>query len=123
MNAAVKTAPFDLEAAKRGEAICQRDGGSAKFLQHVPEANEEYRVVFLSDVKDVLVVDESGIWSRGHEGRRDLCMVVKTKTVWLNVYPAALGGYAVAVFAREADADAARGSERRVACQACVVSV
>ena len=40
--------PFDLDAAKRGEPICCRDGRPAKFIAHVPEATPIFdRVIAL----------------------------------------------------------------------------
>lgn len=40
--------PFDLDAAKRGEPICTRDGSPAKFIAHVPEATPIFdRVIVL----------------------------------------------------------------------------
>lgn len=40
--------PFDLEAAKRGEPICNFNGTPLKFVAHVPEALSECQVVVLS---------------------------------------------------------------------------
>lgn len=37
--------PFDLEAAKAGAPICTRDGRAARFIAHVPELDEAYRVI------------------------------------------------------------------------------
>lgn len=39
--------PFDLEKAKAGHPICTRDGRKARFIAHVPEADEGYRVFVL----------------------------------------------------------------------------
>jgi hypothetical protein len=41
--------PFDLEAAKRGEPICQRDGRPVLFLMHAPNAKEGQRVIILNE--------------------------------------------------------------------------
>ena len=41
--------PFDLEAAKRGEPICDRAGNPVRFIAHVPEAtNPGKRVIVLT---------------------------------------------------------------------------
>ncbi|WVR18316.1 hypothetical protein y223_00036 [Bordetella phage PY223] len=37
--------PFDLEAAKRGEALVTRDGRRARFIAHVPECAEDRSVL------------------------------------------------------------------------------
>lgn len=53
--------PFNLEAAKRGEPIVTRDGRKARFIAHVPEAGEAYRVVvYIEDHIDVQSYYEDG---------------------------------------------------------------
>lgn len=52
--------PFDLEAAKRGEPICNRDIEDCVFITHVPDATPEYRVVALTPSKEVYCFDETG---------------------------------------------------------------
>ncbi len=41
--------PFNLEEAKAGKPIVTRDGRKAKFIAHVPEAGEPYRLIALVD--------------------------------------------------------------------------
>ena len=80
--------PFDLEAAKRGEPICNRDGEDCVFITHVPDANPEYRVVALTPSKDVYCFDETGsYYCDASESRHDLFMAPRKRTVWVNVYP------------------------------------
>ena len=80
--------PFDLEAAKRGEPICNRDGESCVFIAHVPGANLENRVVALTPSEEVLVFNEEGsYYCDGDTSRHDLFMAPRKLTVWVNVYP------------------------------------
>lgn len=53
--------PIDLEAAKRGEPILW-NGSPAKFVAHVPEAAEMYRVVVLLENGQIGTVAENGKW-------------------------------------------------------------
>ena len=79
--------PFDLEAAKRGEPICNRDGESCVFIAHVPGANLENRVVALTPSEEVLVFNEEGsYYCDGDESRYDLFMAHRKRTVWVNLY-------------------------------------
>lgn len=80
--------PFDLEAAKRGEPICNRDGENCVFITHVPDATHEYRVVALMPFKEVYCFDETGSYDcDGDASRHDLFMATRKRTVWVNVYP------------------------------------
>lgn len=53
--------PFDLEAAKNGAEILWH-GRPAKFIAHVPEAHEMYRVVLLLENGQTATVTEDGKW-------------------------------------------------------------
>lgn len=80
--------PFDLEAAKRGEPICNRDSEDCVFITHVPDANPEYRVVALTPSKEVYCFYETGsYYCAASESRNDLFMAPRKRTVWVNVYP------------------------------------
>ncbi len=79
--------PFDLEAAKRGEQICNRDSEDCVFITHVPDANPEYRVVALTPSKEVYCFDETGsYYCDVSESRHDLFMAPRKRTVWVNLY-------------------------------------
>ena len=54
--------PFDLEAAKRGNPILWNKR-PAKFVAHVPEAAEFYRVVVLLENGQIGTVTENGKWN------------------------------------------------------------
>jgi hypothetical protein len=76
--------PFNLEAAKRGEPIVCRDGTPAKFIAHVPEANDGRRLI---------VLISNFIFTHFENGReypsdtdRDLFMAPKRRIVWVNLY-------------------------------------
>lgn len=80
--------PFDLEAAKRGEQICNRDGENCVFITHVPDAVPEHRVLALTPFKEVYAFNEKGLYyCEGNAPRHDLFMAPRKRTVWVNVYP------------------------------------
>jgi len=81
--------PFNLEDAKRGEPIVCRDGTPAKFIAHVPEANDGRRLI---------VLISNFIFTHFENGReypsdtdRDLFMAPKKRTVWVNFYYSSIG--------------------------------
>ncbi len=78
--------PFDLEKAKRGEPIVCRDGTPAKFIAHVPEAEEYSRLVVLIDGEVCMTYDGGGGTRVFVGDRRDLFMAPVKRTVWLNLY-------------------------------------
>lgn len=81
--------PFDLEAAKRGEAIQTRDGRKARFVAFVPEASEGHRVLaIIEGEENARSFFESGYYYRAPRvDPTDLSMASKPKrTVWQNVY-------------------------------------
>ena len=83
----MKTKPFNLEAAKRGEAICRADGAAMRFVAVLTE-NTSYPVLCVSPLGGVEAYTAAGCWStQGVQPLRDLRMVVKTKTVWVIVIP------------------------------------
>ena len=79
--------PFDLEAAKRGEPIVNRDGAPVTFVAHVPEAVPASRVIVLCDNGVIQTLYENGIfYSPTREDFRDIFMAPKKRTVWVNLY-------------------------------------
>ena len=76
---------FNLEAAKRGEPIQTRDGQSAKFVAHVPEACPSEKIVVLVG-RHVWTYRESGAWFENGDVGPDLLMAPKKRTVWVNFY-------------------------------------
>lgn len=67
--------PFDLEAAKRGEPIVTRDGRKAKFIAHVPEASEGFRVVaFIAEEPSCSSYAENGQYVAALQSSCDLFM-------------------------------------------------
>ena len=77
--------PFDLEAAKRGEPICTRDGTPVEFVAHLPNALAWHRVVFLQSGR-ITTADEQGHYT-GAASVLDLFMSPRKRTVWVNLYP------------------------------------
>jgi hypothetical protein len=77
--------PFDLEAAKAGEPIMSKDGTPAKFIAHVPEADELSRLVVMIGNR-VLVLRQNGRFLSNGAHDFDLFMAPKTRTVWVNFY-------------------------------------
>ena len=84
--------PFDLEAAKRGEPICTRDGRDVKFIAHVPETMPHFRLIVL--IKDCInFFPETGIAATTGNCVSDLFMKPKKKTVWVNLYRKGTANY------------------------------
>lgn len=79
--------PFDLEAAKRGEPICTRDGRPAKFIAHVPgSAREDQKILVLVD-GDIYAHCEDGTFhEERHKSGKDLFMAPRKKTLWFNLF-------------------------------------
>jgi hypothetical protein len=67
--------PFNLAAAKAGAPIVCRDGTQARFLAHVPEADDGYRViVYIHGSSAVTDLDESGRIDHATDYPSDLFM-------------------------------------------------
>lgn len=80
--------PFDLEAAKRGEPVCTRDGTPVQQLVHFPEGCRVNKIAALYGGV-INTYDDQGRY-HGYEGSvsaRDLFMAPRKRTVWVNVYP------------------------------------
>jgi len=83
--------PFDLEKAKSGHPLITRDGRKAKFIAHVPECDDLYRVlVYVEGAKQVWNFTESGTVIRSSGQPQDLFIAVEKKTGWVNIYPPAV---------------------------------
>ena len=83
--------PFNLEEAKAGKPLITRDGRDAKFIAHVPEAKESFRILFLTG-ENVFAVCESGLNSSfGVIDDIDLFMKTVKKTVYVNLYASGHG--------------------------------
>ncbi|WVH13944.1 hypothetical protein CASP1_00021 [Alcaligenes phage CASP1] len=80
--------PFDLDRAKAGEPIVTRDGRKARFVAHVPEAEDHKVVAFVEGQGVATSFCETGhIYSHNHEHGIDLLMAPKPKrTVWVNIW-------------------------------------
>ena len=80
--------PFDLEAAKRGEPVCTRDGTPVQQLVHFPEGVRVNKIAALSGGV-INVYDDQGRYygDEVHVSARDLFMATRKRTVWVNVYP------------------------------------
>lgn len=77
--------PFNLEAAKSGAPIVTRDGREARFIAHVPEANEVERIVALIG-KSLFWYSENGSYLLDTESNRDLFMKPQKRTIWVHLY-------------------------------------
>ena len=105
--------PLDLEAAKRGEPICNRYSRDCVFITHVPDANPEYRVLALMPFKEVYCFDETGsYYGGGDESKHDLFMAPRKLTVWVNVYPPDTNCHAAWAYETEAIANNYAGRNR-----------
>ncbi|WP_118181287.1 hypothetical protein [Paraburkholderia phosphatilytica] len=80
--------PFNLEEAKAGKPIITRDGRTARFLAHIPEASEALQVFAIVDgEKAATPLYTSGLfYETGGDHDHDLFMAPEKSTVYLNVY-------------------------------------
>jgi hypothetical protein len=94
---------FDLEAAKRGEPILW-NGSPAKFVAHVPEAAEMYRVVALLENGQIGTVAENGKWML-NDVVPIVTMAPRTVlTIWYRRYVISAAGLArVTVLQKDSD--------------------
>lgn len=76
--------PFDLQSAKAGAPIVTRDGREAKFVAHVPEANEGEKIVVLIG-KSILMYSENGNYLVDCGSNCDLFMKPQKRTVYVNI--------------------------------------
>ena len=82
----MNTRPFDLEAATRGEAICTAAGTALRFVECSPES-PNYPVLCAHPDGRFDTYTTGGVrYNFAPESGLNLCMVVKTKTVWVNLY-------------------------------------
>ena len=81
--------PFDLEAAKRGEAICTRDGRPARIIEFNMK-NKNFPIVAIISCKDeekVASFTKEGNYYTGMSGDvKDLMMAPEIEEGWINVY-------------------------------------
>lgn len=78
--------PFDLEAAKRGEPVCTRDGTPVQQLVHFPEGGRVNKIAALFGGV-INVYDDQGRYygDEVHVSARDLFMATRKRTVWVNL--------------------------------------
>ena len=88
--------PFDLARAMAGEPIVARDGRKARFVAHVPEAEERPVVAFINGGSMATNFRESGRLNSDYDSNLDILMAPKPKrTVWVNVWPRSDGSFGV----------------------------
>lgn len=78
--------PFNLEAAKAGDAIITRNGEEVKFVAYVPEATAGHRFIILSKHGGIRLYYENGNYYSDAEDEFDLFMAPKKRIVWVNFY-------------------------------------
>lgn len=98
--------PFDLEAAKRGEPLITRDGKSAKFIAHVPEAVVDARIVSLCEDQVPRLYCEGGRYDLYRETVFDLFMAPKKIKKFVNVYMNSKGDITAGLYDSSITADA-----------------
>lgn len=82
----MKTKPFDLEAAKRSDPICRVNGDPLRFIECSPES-PAYPVLCMSPDGNLETYTTGGLrYNRNPEGIHNIFMLIKTKTVWVNLY-------------------------------------
>jgi hypothetical protein len=90
--------PFNLQEAIAGKPIQTRDGRVLKFVAHVPEAGEMYKVVIMLGGGYIGCWREDGKYLKDEEGDGDIVMVPVIKTYYVNVFRS---NYSYAVFASQ----------------------
>lgn len=75
--------PFNLEEAKAGKPIITRDGTEAKFIAHVPEAEDNKVVILIDGV--ILTIQENGRLTNSYDTVSDIFMV-SPKMLSINSY-------------------------------------
>lgn len=78
--------PFCLEAAKAGEPIVFRNKQPVKFVAHEPDANENSRVIILSNGSIGSWAECGNVYPNGRTSEYDLFMAMQKKTVFVNFY-------------------------------------
>jgi hypothetical protein len=84
--------PFNLQEAIAGKPIQTRDGRVLKFVAHVPEAGEMYKVVIMLGGGYIGCWREDGKYLKDEEGDGDIVMVPVVKTYYLNVFKSNYSG-------------------------------
>jgi hypothetical protein len=74
----MKRVPFDLEKAKAGAKLVTRNGRSAKFIAHIPEADPEYRVIAMVGNYQASHTQEGAVYSDTDDGH-DLFILEEEK--------------------------------------------
>lgn len=78
--------PFDLEAAKAGESVVTRDGEKVRVLGYVPEILDFPVIAYIEGRSGISAFTNEGrFYEKGVDGK-DLFMVTKKRTVWVNLY-------------------------------------
>jgi hypothetical protein len=78
--------PFDLEAAKVGSKLVTRDGRAVRFVAHLPECDDFYRVIaFISGDNAGSAFSERGRFC-AHEDEQDLFMASEQRTVYVTLH-------------------------------------
>ena len=78
--------PFDLEAAKRGEPICNRRGDPLTFIAYVPDAKEGTNLITLANDGEIFLNYKDGLYIGDGDSAFDIFMAPKKRTVWVNLY-------------------------------------
>lgn len=85
--------PFDLEAARRGAAVCTRDGRNVRIVCFDMK-NKKYSIIILIDDGDeeqLMTYTSDGKYINGEDTDLDLFMKSVKKEGWINIYPQVSG--------------------------------
>ncbi len=81
--------PFNLDDAKAGKPLITRDGRSARFIAHVPEANPDVSLIVQIVKRSCpLILTERGTtnWEEDAPSDYDIFMAPVKVTRWVNFY-------------------------------------
>jgi len=86
--------PFDLEKFKAGAVGITREGEEVTFVAYVPEAQEFYRLIYLTCKGYVEQCREDGSYMATGDAEMDIIgLKTQTKTYWINMYEGSCNGY------------------------------
>lgn len=76
--------PFDLQKAKEGHPLVTRDGRPARFIAHVPECDEQSRVIVLISgcYSCTHHTEEGNFWLSKQTSTADLFLATTKRTYW-----------------------------------------
>lgn len=77
--------PFNLEAAKRGEPLCTREGVPVTEFHHFPTAGGDLKCVAVSEGIARFTTTAGRFYLTGEDCAHDLFIAIRKRTIYVNV--------------------------------------